>query len=319
MIETEAISCPVCSGTGHRALFTATDRLHGVPGGFAYVECSACGLVYMNPRVVKSAIKELYPSDYAPHEKSSPPAAGGWAPRGLLARAAAAFDFFLRNEKLEPSVSGPLGPASRVLDVGCGNGRFLAGVAADYGCQVEGVDMSPLAVASARESFGVGVFQGILEEAAFPDGSFDVVTSWWYLEHVPDPVASLREMRRILKPGGACVFGVPNAGSRLARLFGRRWYHLDCPRHLQLFTPRSMAVLLKNAGLVPDKIAFDKTPWGLIGSLAYCAGGTGDAPRRWRRKAWLRLGLLPFTLALGLAGQGDTMVVLARKPSGKAE
>jgi len=170
--------------------------------------------------------------------------------------------------------------------------------------------------------FGIEVVHGHLEDAKFPSDHFDFVTSWWYLEHVPDPLAALREMARILKPGGYCGIAVPNARSLAAMLFRNRWYHLDCPRHLCLYTPHSMRTLASRAGLQIREILYDKTPWGLIGSLAYMAGGGVGAPARWRRKFWLRQTLLPFTAFLGLAGMGDTLTAWARKPplpAGKPE
>jgi SAM-dependent methyltransferase len=204
------------------------------------------------------------------------------------------------------------------LDVGCGNGKFLHGLSQQTGCAVQGVDLSESAVQAAKAGYGLDVFHGPLEKAGFPDDYFDAITAWWYLEHVPHPAAALREMARILKPGGICVFGVPNARSFAARAFRGRWYHLDCPRHLSLFTPRSLRILLPHAGLGLRRLVFDKSPWGLIGSMAYAAGGSGEASKRWRDKFWLRQILLPFTALLGLTGWGDTMVAYAEKLPSKA-
>ncbi len=318
MIRTHHIPCPVCRSRESRPVFDAPDRLHGVAGRFSYVACRGCGLTFMNPQVVPEDIGALYPTDYAPHAPTAAPrdpARPTPAPRKKRSGIANAFDVFFTNEKLSPEILRERKQDSTLLDVGCGNGRFLHKVRERHGYHVSGVDLSPLAVQAAQASYGLDVFQGVLEDARFPDARFDVVTAWWYLEHVPDPLATLREITRILKPGGHLVFAVPNTRSAVAWLFGSRWYHLDCPRHLALYAPEPVKRIVQAAGLETRSITFDKTPWGLVGSLAYACGGDGTAPARWRRKAWLRQGLLPLTALLGLSGYGDTLVVTARKPS----
>ncbi len=264
--------------------------------------------MYMNPQVVQEDIGALYPADYAPHATNP-------GTRRTPSGVARMFDDFFTNETLGSDITRLHKPGATLLDVGCGNGRFLQKMRERHAYDVTGVDLSPLAVQAAKVNYGLDVFQGFLEDARFPDASFDVVTAWWYLEHVPNPVSTLHEIARVLKPGGFLVFGVPNTRSVAAQLFGSRWYHLDCPRHLALYAPRPVRRLMQEAGLETRKITFDKTPWGLLGSLAYACGGDGAAPARWRRKTWLRQSLLPVTALLGLCGYGDTMAVSARKPA----
>ncbi len=317
MLRTHQIPCPVCQTQDSRFLFQAPDRLHGVEGSFPYVKCLSCGLTFMNPQVVPEDIGALYPTDYAPHATKGTQVASAFTsvPARKPSPLAGSIDDFFTNEKLGTEVTRARREDSTLLDVGCGNGRFLQKMRERYGYQVSGVDFSPLAVQAAKTNYGIDVFQGFLEDARYPDASFDVVTAWWYLEHVPEPLPALREIARILKPGGYLVFGVPNTRSVVAALFGNLWYHLDSPRHLSLFAPRSVKRLVADAGLETREISFDKTPWGLLGSLAYAFGGDGMAPARWRKKAWLRQSLLPVTALLGLSGYGDTLVVRARKPS----
>lgn len=313
MIATQEIACNVCSGKRHKVAHgQALDRLHGITGRFDYVECLDCGLVYMNPQVAVESIPALYPADYSPHQKPKPAGTPKTKlPTSRQTGIARSFDLFFKNEKIPPHCLPNSG--GRILDIGCGSGAFLDQVRQQYPCEVFGVDLSEAAVATAKTQFDLEVFHGTLLDARFPDGHFDVVTAWWYLEHVPDPLPVLQEVARILKPGGRCILGVPNTHSVVARLFAKNWYHLDSPRHLCLYNPKAMRFLLQQAGLSDPEFSTDKSPWGLIGSLAYLLGGNGETARKMRRLFWLRQVLLPVTALIGLLGWGDTLVVRSKK------
>ncbi len=100
----------------------------------------------------------------------------------------------------------------------------------------------------AQERFGLDVLEG--EAAAIPlaDESEDVIILWQVLEHLPDPRAGLRELRRILTARGRLVISTPNPESITARLLGKRWTMYIPPRHLNLFPPRSLVRLLESEG-----------------------------------------------------------------------
>src|SRR5689334_9695378 len=100
-----------------------------------------------------------------------------------------------------------LPPNARILDAGCGSGSVLGHLRA-FG-EVTGADVSPLAVAAARARRTGEVVQASIERLPFPDGSFDLVTCLDVLEHTPDDVAVLRELRRITRPGGHVLLTVP--------------------------------------------------------------------------------------------------------------
>ena len=95
---------------------------------------------------------------------------------------------------------------------------------------------------------GIDVFIGKLDEADFPHRYFDTITFWHTLEHLPDPSAALVETNRILKPKGQLLISVPNFQSWQARIMKSDWYHLDIPRHLYHFTPKTITQLLQKTG-----------------------------------------------------------------------
>jgi len=136
----------------------------------------------------------------------------------------------------------------RLLEIGCGDGKFLDRMKG-CGWTVEGVDFDAQAARAAMENFGIEVKVGRLEEMRYPDDSFDAVTLQHVIEHVFDPVATMREVFRILKPGGTVVVLTPNAGSLGQRTFGTNWRGLEPPRHIQLFTPGTLDFVARKAGL----------------------------------------------------------------------
>ena len=321
-IETSEVVCPLCGSDEVTGLFEAVDRLHGIGGRFCYVRCRQCGLVYMNPQVVPESVGLLYPESYAPHankSKTSRPA--------LMSLRDGLHKIPLVGTELkrwtDARVMAPLfrrlSAGCRLLDVGCGSGAFLDAVRAETGCEVHGVDVSTKAVETARTLYGVEVFEGPVTEAPFPDASFDAITAWWYLEHVANPQEALAAMSRLLKPGGTCVLGVPNFDSVFARRFKDKWYHLDCPRHLCIWSPATMRRLLEAHGLAVTRIFHDRSPWGLLGSLQYWRYGDNANPKyrnRIRQSALLWLLLLPLTMVVSLLRRSDIIVVYARKQDG---
>jgi SAM-dependent methyltransferase len=132
-----------------------------------------------------------------------------------------------------------LRPPRRILDVGCATGDLLAAIRARGNLAVTGVEPSEDAARSARAR-GLDVRTGFLEDAEFPDGAFDTLVASHTLEHVPDPLAFLREARRVLSSRGVLLLWLPNADSVEARFFGRYWIGYDAPRHLTDFTPATL-------------------------------------------------------------------------------
>jgi len=133
------------------------------------------------------------------------------------------------------------------LDVGAGVGTLVA-VASSHGFAAKGIEVSTWASRFAREEKGLDIMTGLLEEAEFPDNHFDVITINHVLEHVPQPAGVIAEIRRILKPDGLLVIGVPNVDSIMAYLKGRKWASLRPAEHIWHFTPSTLKMLLQQGG-----------------------------------------------------------------------
>jgi 2-polyprenyl-3-methyl-5-hydroxy-6-metoxy-1,4-benzoquinol methylase len=202
------------------------------------VRCQDCGLVYQNPRPTLDEIGVHYPAEY---ESYNPETDNKSMPR--LLRKAVEYGinkrcrFVIRQKK-----------QGRLLDIGCATGTFLRGMAKYPGWELNGVEISEHAAKIAREAYSLNVFNGTLEEAAYPEHYFDAITLWDVLEHLHDPSSSLDEIHRILKPDGVIVFRIPNLGSWDAKLFGPYWAGLDAPRHLYVFDQHTLNALLTKTG-----------------------------------------------------------------------
>lgn len=268
-IRVEETHTCLLDSTGGAILYEdLRDRLFDAPGTWGSLRCSDCGLVWLNPRPIAGDIPRLYEHYYThiPADDTS------WLAhaKGALRDAILVSHFGypdLASGELRKGVGKLLGmvgpireraelsvmtlravPKGRLLDVGCGNGQFLAKMRA-LGWDVVGVETDPKAVSVAREEYGLEVNQGTVEEAGFPTESFDAVTMNHVIEHLPDPVNTLRECRRLLKPAGRLVVITPNIRSLGSRLFGRAWRGLEPPRHLFLFSSSALKLTAERAGI----------------------------------------------------------------------
>ena len=136
----------------------------------------------------------------------------------------------------------------RLLDVGCWTGSFVD-AASQRGWDASGIEPSGWAVQVAK-GHGLDVWQGELEDAQVPERTLRAAVVCDVLEHLDDPHPAVARLASMLEPGGALYITVPDAGSRLARTMGRRWWSV-LPMHLQYFTRTSMLLLLGAHGLRP--------------------------------------------------------------------
>jgi SAM-dependent methyltransferase len=160
------------------------------------VRCKDCGLIYRNPRLKEEMNREFYSLDYYGEYE-------GMEERISNARLGLFRKVLLQLDKEVKTKS------RRLLDVGCGQGHFLK-MAQDAGWQVEGVELAKSVCDYAQKNLGIEVMNKSLKEASFRQNLFDVVTLWNVLDHLLDPLSTLKEIRRILKPEGVLVIRIPN-------------------------------------------------------------------------------------------------------------
>jgi 2-polyprenyl-3-methyl-5-hydroxy-6-metoxy-1,4-benzoquinol methylase len=205
---------------------------------YTFVRCRGCGVVYQNPQPTAESLKARYGAEYFEYEIENERNFFGLMLLGLQ-------DIGFDNLRWSPAPSGAPreGRHGRFLDVGCATGMLLEHMR-DRGWTVQGVDLCAESARHAREKRGIDVFVGTLEEARFAAGSFAVVHFSHLLEHVRAPRGFMREVRRLLAPGGYAVITTPNIDGFQAKLLGTRWRSAIAD-HLYLFSPATLRSLLE--------------------------------------------------------------------------
>lgn len=228
----EVRACALCGSEARAPVFREEP--------FAVVRCGDCGLVYVTPRLPALELAAVYDESYWRNETPSERGYADYLADGPLYRRT-----FRRRLRL---LEGYLPPTGRALDVGCAAGFFLE-VLREHGWDVCGVEPSPAVARRASEHASLDVHVGSLDTAPYPPASFDLVSFWDVVEHLPDPVTAVRRAATLLRPGGVLVIETQNVESHFARLLGRRWHHYKHLEHLHHFGPATLARLMGEVGL----------------------------------------------------------------------
>ncbi|MBT8335331.1 MAG: class I SAM-dependent methyltransferase [Gemmatimonadetes bacterium] len=252
-------ACLACGSSDRDAHHETAAMMDASAQRFRFSRCRACGLVYLDPRVPAGDLGRYYTDAYLPYR--GPEAWGRW--RGLVASGLRATD---RRRVARVRALGAIGPASRVLDVGCGHPTFLEALQGESGCEAVGVDFSDEGWRGdpARWS-GLELHAGELADVALT-GAFDLVTMWHYLEHDYAPADTLRRVRGLVGDSAHLVIEVPDHDSWSRRRYGPHWAGYHTPRHTALWDPSTMRVLLEGAGWRVESIEPLGTldPWTLV-------------------------------------------------------
>ena len=200
------------------------------------VECRACGFVLTNPRATSEALEKYYSEDYLLEGLSVPSSL-----EEFLSEKYAEIWFSKDRDMqliLEQKNRG------RLVDIGCASGTLLW-LASRHGFDVFGVEVSRRSADFVRDVLGFEVLCGQFNDAEFAASSFDVVTMFHSLEHVPDPRQVVREIHRVLASDGVFIGVVPNFGGWSSQRFGPSWRWLQPENHYSHFTPDSLGKLLE--------------------------------------------------------------------------
>ncbi len=271
-IRTENILACIICGRAAEEIYSGLQDCHSdVPGTFGFSRCISCGILWLNHRPIFEDKQKCYQQNYYTHERDDIGSFGYQRPfalfrdtlkaiilcgfygyRHLHNRHALCFlgamlakVHFLRAR----AISGlkELFPhfikGGFIIDVGCGNSNYLK-IMIEMGWKVLGVEPDYISATIARDK-GIPVFIGALEQARLPDFIADQITMTHVIEHLHEPLSAINECHRILKTGGRLVIYTPNSESLGSQLFRKFWSALDTPRHMFIFSARSIRLLFE--------------------------------------------------------------------------
>ena len=231
----ELKNCPACGQTEMVSYLVCEDHFLSMEK-FNLVQCSNCGLIFTNPRPPSTEIGRYYKSDdYISHSNTK---------KGILNRVYHVIR--KRNHKSKFRIITKHVSMGRLLDIGCATGEF-ASFFKTRGWEVCGVEPDEDARTFAKEAHNINVYPED-ELQKFEKGSFDVITLWHVLEHVPDLGKRMVELHALLNEKGLLVIAVPNPISFDAKYYGSFWAGYDVPRHLYHFSQKSAKKLFEKYG-----------------------------------------------------------------------
>jgi len=248
------VACGVCGSSERFLKFQ--------DGPFSVVTCARCSLTYVTPRLTDATLLEqVYDEGYWSSSAAKD--------RGYTDYRSDAPLYLRTYRRRMPVIRRHFARPGRVLDVGCAAGYFLR-VMQEEGWDVTGLEPSDAIRPQAEERIGrERVRAGVLGEVELAPASFDLVTMWDVIEHIPDVVAAARAVRALLAPGGKFLIETQNVDSLAARLLGRRWQHYKHAEHIYHFQRDTLAEVLRRAGFR----VLENRPWlgGKYVSLGFVA------------------------------------------------
>jgi 2-polyprenyl-3-methyl-5-hydroxy-6-metoxy-1,4-benzoquinol methylase len=224
MFVMEQVQCNLCGSIDASPLF--------VKQGYHIVRCKICDLVYVNPRNTPEELRKFY--DEAYHE-------------------------FIDHDPLKCSKAKLItkrllkySSGNKLLDIGCSTGTFLNEAKQEF--NVTGLELASWSADFARKTYNLQIVNTTLSEAKFPDHTFDIITFFELIEHIHNPFDFLREVNRILCPGGIIALSTGNVDSLDALLQRSAWYYYAPQFHLYYFSLKTLSTLLKKCGFKTVKI-----------------------------------------------------------------
>jgi SAM-dependent methyltransferase len=235
----QSIPCNYCEVDDATVVFGA-----GVAQPSQIVRCNRCGLMYASPRVKAPDHVEIarYDPEFDPFRPDD---------TRVLKERLQVRDY----DRTRAHLNRLYPRRGRLLEVGSSLGYLLEAFRKD-GWEVVGVEPFYQACRHSREELGIDVKNAILETAGLPDASFDVVLLNHVIEHIDDPMRTLRLVNRILKPAGHFVIETPRYDTLVFKLLGRRERSLACSGHIYFFTTQTLKNLYEAAGFTTVQLDY---------------------------------------------------------------
>lgn len=233
--------CPICGEKEQRAYLSCKDNTVSKIN-FDIVECAKCSFAFTSPRPADNDLGWYYESEeYISHSNTS---------KGLVSRLYQMVRKHTLGKKLD--LINSEGKKGSLLDIGCGTGEFLNTVQTD-GWKTVGIEPSASARKQGIENYKLDV-RDENELANLQPKSFDVITMWHVMEHVPHLRERVQKLHELLKDDGVLFVAVPNRNSHDAAFYKENWAAYDVPRHLWHFRAQDMRALMAGSGFEVKRI-----------------------------------------------------------------
>ncbi|MEC5164386.1 2-polyprenyl-3-methyl-5-hydroxy-6-metoxy-1,4-benzoquinol methylase [Flavobacterium sp. PL11] len=221
--------------------------MHSSKDLFNFDQCAECQLVFLNPRVALNKLKNYYTSHYLPYRGSE-----AWSKFEKIVEGSQ-HKLDSKRVKVVKNIqtlsSNPL-----ILDIGCGKPSFLKACQQKLKCQTMGIDFSDEGWKGQESNYSELDLQ-VAEIKDLPsDLQPDIVTMWHYLEHDYTPLENLTYLKSIAKPSTTLVIEIPNFDSTSRKKYNEKWAGWHTPRHISLFSPNNIELLLNKSGWKVDKL-----------------------------------------------------------------
>lgn len=308
----EEVPCPSCGEDKYEVVTESTDLDYMTTDLiFRIVRCLECDLIYLNPRPKLSEISKIYPEEYSAYYFSRIRNKVIRAGRNFMqARKAKSILAFVKNSA-EPF---------RIIDVGCGGPTLLALISKVSGADIRlyGNDFDERALRLVEEA-GFISMPGKFEEVAWENNFFDMIVMNQVIEHLFDISAILRKAYQLLKPGGALFIETPSEEGLDAVIFRRHhWGGYHVPRHLLIFSSKTIRSILDRYGFLVETIEFIPSPnfWtSSFRNLLFLKGLPLSLTKRMNYRNVFCMALFTtLDLLTGLFHPTSNMRVVARKP-----
>jgi SAM-dependent methyltransferase len=248
--------CEICNSKNIAKNFTYQDRHYlTVDNNFDVWKCNDCSLFFLNPMPTTEELTSYYPKSYYSYGKN------------ILKNSA--WRLWLHELlKLDPSdlTNIPNSCNEKILDFGCGSGWSL-NLYKEKGFVTHGLDLDKAAIIEAE--LNGHIMSGVdLLTTKYSHNFFDLIRSNHSLEHINNPVETVKEFNRILKNKGRLFIAVPNTDSLTRMIFGKFWYYTGVPYHTFNYSLDNLKILLESGGFTIQKVVYRSSWQGIFGSLA---------------------------------------------------
>lgn len=266
-------TCRICNNSTDNKAFTAREMMYGLRETFKYFQCANCGCLQIAE--FPENIAKYYPGNYYSFNSYDGKKFKGF--KGAIKKKqykAAALGGKFYNATLRKVLGKKeyvifkdlnVTENTRILDVGCGNGRNFLYPLAEVGFKnVMGCD--PFLNKTIEYKNGLTIKKCSLYDI---ETTFDIITYHHAFEHLPNPFESLKKAHNLLAPKGVCIIRIPTVSSFAWEHYGVDWVQLDAPRHFFLHSKKSMQILAEKANFELFKVEYDSTHFQFSGSEKY--------------------------------------------------